>query len=147
MLSFLTDSNWALFLSALISSTLFPGGSEALLIFRLEESPTQLAVLVSIATLGNVLGSMITYGMGRLGYVLGSRWFQMPQQRIAQAEQYFSKYGKLTLLFAWLPIIGDPICLVAGVLRYHFIGFVLLVSLGKLVRYSLLAWFTVSALA
>jgi len=147
MLSFLSDSNWALFLSALISSTLFPGGSEALLVYQLQASPSQIVILVSIATLGNVTGSIITYAMGRLGYVLGSRWFQLPQQRIAQAEQYFSKYGKLTLLFAWLPIIGDPICLVAGVLRYHFIGFVLLVSLGKLVRYSLLAWFTISALA
>jgi membrane protein YqaA with SNARE-associated domain len=132
--------DWPLFFSALISSTLFPGGSEALLLYRLNEGADAYA-LVFIATLGNVLGSLITYGMGRLGNeAVHKKWLRMSETQIQRAERWFDKYGKPSLLFAWLPVVGDPLCLVAGLLRCGLISFLILVSIGKLARYTLLAW-------
>jgi len=132
--------DWTLFFSSLISSTLFPGGSEALLLYRLNEGANPYAI-VAIATIGNVLGSIITYGMGRLGNeAVHKRWLRMDEARVAQAEHWFTKYGQPSLLFAWLPIVGDPLCLVAGLLRSPIWTFLILVTLGKFGRYAFLAW-------
>lgn len=136
----ISQLDWALFFSALISSTLFPGGSEALLLLRLQEENTLVYQLIALATVGNVLGSIITYGMGRFGIQLSHRWFQISNDKLNRAEIHFNRFGKPALLFAWLPIIGDPLCLVAGALRYSFIWFILLVSIGKLTRYILVSW-------
>jgi membrane protein YqaA with SNARE-associated domain len=132
--------DWPLFFSSLISSTLFPGGSEALLLYRLNEGADAYA-LVFIATLGNVLGSLITYGMGRLGNeAVHKKWLRMSEVQVERAERWFGKYGRPSLLFAWLPVVGDPLCLVAGLLRCNLISFLILVTIGKLARYTLLAW-------
>ncbi len=132
--------DWALFFSALISSTLLPGGSEALLLYRLNEGVNPLAVVL-VATTGNVLGSFITYGMGRLGNeAIHRKWLRISEQQTERAERWFEKYGRSSLLFAWLPVVGDPLCLVAGLLRCSVISFLLLVTLGKLGRYAFLAW-------
>ncbi|MDQ6954230.1 MAG: YqaA family protein [Mariprofundaceae bacterium] len=131
--------DWLLFFSALISSTLFPGGSEALLLYRLNEGG-HIATLLTIATVGNVLGSIITYAMGRLGSeAIHKKWLRMDEHKVAQAEAWFGRYGQASLLLAWLPIVGDPLCLVAGLLRSPFVWFIVLVSIGKLARYTLLA--------
>jgi len=131
--------DWTLFFSALISSTLFPGGSEALLLYRLNEGG-EVVALVLIATIGNVLGSLITYAMGRLGNeVLHRKWLRISEAQAEKAEQWFEKYGKASLLLAWLPIVGDPLCLVAGLLRCGIVPFLILVSIGKLARYSVFA--------
>jgi len=136
---YIADMDWPLFFSALISSTLFPGGSEALLIYRLHEGGDAYA-LVAIATLGNVLGSIITYAMGWLGNeAVHKKWLRMDANKVNRAEGWFSQYGQFSLLFAWLPVVGDPLCLVAGLLRSPFVWFVVLVSIGKLARYTLLA--------
>jgi len=136
---FMIDLDWPLFFSALISSTLFPGGSEALLLYRLHEGGDAY-VLVAIATIGNVLGSLITYAMGRLGNeAIHKKWLRIDAQKVERAEHWFGKYGQVSLLFAWLPIVGDPLCLVAGLLRSSILWFVVLVSVGKLARYALLA--------
>jgi len=136
---FMINLDWPLFFSALISSTLFPGGSEALLIYRLHEGGNTYA-LVMIATVGNVLGSLITYAMGRLGSkMIHKKWLRMDEQKVERAESWFMRYGQVSLLFAWLPIIGDPLCLVAGLLRSSILWFIVLVSVGKLTRYALLA--------
>jgi membrane protein YqaA with SNARE-associated domain len=132
--------DWSLFFSALISSTLFPGGSEALLLYRLNEGGDVWA-LVFIATVGNVLGSLITYGMGRLGNeAVHKKWLRMDAAKVARAEAWFGKYGVPSLLLAWLPVVGDPLCLVAGLLRCGLPMFLLLVTIGKLGRYAFLAW-------
>lgn len=131
--------DWPLFFSALISSTLFPGGSEALLLLRLNEDGGVVS-LVLIATVGNVLGSLITYGMGRLGNeALHKKWLRISTAQTEKAERWFAKYGQASLLFAWLPVVGDPLCLVAGLLRCNLLMFLLLVTIGKLARYSILA--------
>ncbi len=132
--------DWSLFFSALISSTLMPGGSEALLLYRLSEGGNA-AVLVLVASAGNVLGSLITYSMGRLGNQAAHRkWLRMDEAKVAHAEHWFSRYGQPSLLFAWLPIVGDPLCLVAGLLKSPLLWFIVLVSLGKAARYALLVW-------
>ena len=131
--------DWALFFSALISATLFPGGSEALLLYRLHEGGQALS-LVLIATTGNVLGSLITYGMGRLGNeAVHKKWLRMSEVQVDRGERWFGKYGRPSLLFAWLPVVGDPLCLVAGLLRCSLISFLILVTIGKLLRYTVLA--------
>ena len=132
--------DWPLFFSALISATLFPGGSEALLLYRLNEGGSAV-LLVLTATLGNVLGSLITYGMGRLGNeAVHKRWLRMSEAQLQRAERWFGGYGRPALLLAWLPVVGDPLCLVAGLLRCGLPSFLLLVTLGKLARYAVLAW-------
>ncbi len=132
--------DWSLFFSALISSTLLPGGSEALLMYRLYAGGDPLW-LVLVATTGNVLGSLITYGMGRLGNeALHRRWLRMDAADVARAEHWFARFGQPALLFAWLPVVGDPLCLVAGLLRCRAALFLLLVGIGKLARYAFLAW-------
>jgi len=132
--------DWSLFISALISSTLFPGGSEALLLYKLNEGGDAVT-LVLIATIGNVVGSLITYGMGRLGNeAVHKRWLRMDQAKVVLAENWFARYGMPSLLLAWLPVIGDPLCLVAGLLRSHIGLFLLLVTTGKSLRYTVIAW-------
>jgi len=131
--------DWTLFFSALISSTLFPGGSEALLLYRLNDGGDVIA-LVLIATAGNVIGSLITYAMGRLGNeAMHRKWLRISEQQTSRAEKWFEQHGRLALLLAWLPIVGDPICLAAGLLRCSIFSFLLLVSIGKLTRYAVLA--------
>jgi len=132
--------DWSLFSSALISSTLFPGGSEAVLLYKLNEGGDVL-MLVIIATVGNVLGSLITYGMGRLGNEAAhKKWLRMDEAKIVRAEAWFGRYGMPSLLLAWLPVVGDPLCLVAGLLRSHVLLFLLLVTMGKAARYAFIAW-------
>jgi len=132
--------DWSLFFSALISATLFPGGSEALLLYRLNEGGDPL-LLVMIATVGNVLGSLITYGMGRLGNeAVHKKWLRMDEITVARAEAWFEKYGMPSLLLAWLPVVGDPLCLVAGLLRCGAFSFLVLVTIGKAARYTVIAW-------
>lgn len=131
--------DWALFVSALLSSTLLPGGSEAMLLLRLNDGAHPYAVVL-IATVGNVLGSLITFGMGRLGNEAARRrWLRMDEKDVSRAEGWFSRIGRPALLFAWLPVVGDPLCLVAGLLRCSVTGFLALVTIGKVARYSLLA--------
>jgi membrane protein YqaA with SNARE-associated domain len=132
--------DWPLFFSALISSTLFPGGSEGLLLYRLNEGANVYSLVV-IATVGNVLGSLITYGMGRFGNeAVHKKWLRMSETQIKRGERWFDKHGKISLLFAWLPVVGDPLCLVAGLLRCGLFSFLILVTIGKLARYAVLAW-------
>ena len=131
--------DWALFGSALLSSTLFPGGSEALLLYRLHQGADSLTTVLT-ATAGNVLGSLVTYGMGRFGRQAVQRRSEKTDRHIARAERWFNRFGRPSLLLAWLPVVGDPLCLVAGVLRVGVPVFLLLVTLGKLARYAALAW-------
>jgi membrane protein YqaA with SNARE-associated domain len=135
--------DWPLFISAFLSATLLPGSSEALLALRLSEGDPWLAA-VSTATAGNLLGSLATYGMGRAGNAaLHARWLRIGRDDLRRAEAWFSRWGLPSLLLAWLPVIGDPLCLLAGLLRVNLLWFAALVGLGKLGRYVFIAWLTV----
>ncbi|MBP9616062.1 MAG: DedA family protein, partial [Aliarcobacter sp.] len=123
-----------LFASALISATLFPLGSEALLIYDIKEG-YNLYLLIAVATIGNTLGSVINYFLGLKGeeYLISKNFLK--EKYIIKSKYYFDKYGSISLLFSWLPIIGDPITFVAGILKYDFKKFLVLVFIAKLSRY------------
>ncbi len=128
---------WGLFLSSFISSTLMPGGSEVLLAYLLtqpEFSPTE---LLMAAAIGNSLGGILTYAMG---WWISSRWpLKTPEsKRQQQAMALVRRYGAVSLLLSWLPLIGDPLCLMAGWLRCHLFYSLMLICLGKTLRYSLI---------
>jgi len=135
-----------LFLSAFIAATVLPFYSEAWLYLLLQDATTVGAMLaaVLVATVGNVLGACVNWWLGRsLLHFQERRWFYFSAAQIARAQTAFQRYGQWTLLLSWLPVVGDPLTLIAGVLRVRFGVFVLLVTAGKLARYAVIAWLAV----
>ena len=140
--SILVDwGHWGLFLSAFLSATLLPGSSEVLLAGLLLSGTHSKWNLFFWATLGNVFGSLLNreFGAGILRR-RGANWLGITQQRWSQAESWFQKYGQWSLLLAWLPVIGDPLTIVAGALGISRTRFLILVTLGKAVRYWILIY-------
>ena len=128
-----------LFFSALISATLFPLGSEALLIYDIKEG-YNLYLLLIFATVGNVLGSVINYYLGLKGEEFLVERNYLKKEKIVKYKTFFDKYGGYSLLLSWMPIIGDPITFIAGILKYNIKKFLLLVSIAKFSRYLVLAY-------
>ena len=129
----------SLFASAFLSATLLPGSSEALLLYLMQDTGLSLLLLWLSATTGNVLGSVANWGLGRFGYHLRHRrWFPVSEAQLEKARGYFLRWGSVSLLLAWLPVVGDPLTLLAGLLRVPFVLFLVLVTLGKGLRYALL---------
>ena len=129
-----------LFMTALISATLFPLGSEALLIYDITQG-YNIYLLLLFATLGNSLGSVINYYMALKGeeYLLEKK--VLSEKHIIKGKFYFDKYGSWIILLSWLPIVGDTITFVAGLLKYDFKKFLILVTISKLSRYLVLIYF------
>lgn len=135
----------ALFASALIAATILPLQSEAVLVGLLVTGDYSVTILLVAATTGNVLGAVINWGLGR--FVLRFRersWFPVSEAQLARAEVWYHRYGRWSLLGSWLPIIGDPLTVVAGVLREPIGPFLLLVTLAKFGRYLVLAMVTLA---
>jgi membrane protein YqaA with SNARE-associated domain len=129
-----------LFLSAFLSATLLPGSSEAALIALLAAEQGNPAGLVSVATVGNVLGSLVNWVLGRFFAHYRDRcWFPVDQKTYERAIGWYQRYGVWSLLFAWLPVVGDPLTLIAGVMRADVRVFLLLVAAGKFARYLVIA--------
>lgn len=129
----------ALFLLSLLASTLVPLGSEWLLAVLLLNGFDPAGVVL-VATAGNTCGALTTYAIGLWGGpFLVQRVLRISPASQRQAEVTFGRYGSWALLFSWLPIIGDPLCLVGGILRTRFWRFFLLVAMGKLARYLAVA--------
>lgn len=126
-----------LFITSLISATLFPLGSEALLIYDIKEG-YNLYLLLLFATIGNSLGSVINYFLGLKGEEYLLKKSLIKESYIIKCKKYFDKYGLYTILFSWLPIIGDPITFVAGILKYDFKKFLIFVIIAKFSRYLFL---------
>jgi len=126
----------ALFTSALIAATLLPLGSEVILLGLLSQGHNPVA-LWAVATLGNSLGSCINYALGYWASDYINKKYHNAKSW-EHAKSVYNRYGSWSLLFAWLPIIGDPITLVAGLARTRFSLFLLLVVIGKGTRYWLL---------
>ena len=122
-------SLWALFGSSFLAATLLPGGSEVVLFAVLKLHPDQLWPALGIATLGNTLGGMSSYLIGRV----------IPQKKDLPGLQAVQKYGSPALLLAWVPIIGDPLCVAAGWLRLNPWLSALFMGSGKLARYLVIA--------
>ena len=130
---------WGLGLSAFLAATILPLSSELVLSALLLAGENPLTIII-IATFGNVLGSIVNYLIGRWGAdSILHRWFKLSQQQTDKAEQQFNRYGKWSLLFAWVPIIGDPLTFLAGMLKVNFALFIVLVTIGKFGRYWLIS--------
>lgn len=132
---------WLLFASAFISSTLLPGGSEALLLFYANEGSQSVWSLWLVATLGNTLGGMSTWLIGRIII------WRFPARRLEddkhqKALSRVGRWGSPVLLLSWLPFIGDPLCLVAGWLKINVFKALFFIFLGKGLRYGFLVMWT-----
>lgn len=128
-----------LFLSAFTSATLLPGSSEAALLALLAAGQGDPALLWAGATAGNVLGSLANWGLGRVFAHRRDRpWFPLGPEAHDRATGWFRRYGLWALLLAWVPVLGDPLTLVAGLLRVRLLPFLLLVSIGKAGRYAMI---------
>ena len=126
----------SLFLSSFIAATLLPAQSEAVLAFQLISNKNKLIYLIFVATLGNVLGSLVNWYLGRfcLKYK-EKKWFPIKVNQLEKGQKYYRKYGRFSLLFSWLPFIGDPITLVAGVFKEPLWSFLILITIAKGLRY------------
>jgi len=128
-----------LFLSALVAATLVPAQSELLLVALNASGSYDTAALLLVATAGNVLGSLLNWAAGRyLMHFRDRRWFPVGPRQVERATAWFNRFGVWSLLFAWVPLVGDPLTLVAGILRVDLRLFLLLVTLGKAGRYAAL---------
>lgn len=136
----MTMSYFLLFFSALIAATLFPMQSEAVLFTLLYQSYTAW-LLILVATMGNVLGSCINWFLGiKIEQYKHHKYFPFKEQQIVKAQKFYAKYGFYSLFLSWLPIIGDPLTLIAGVLKERFWRFIIIVTVAKLSRYLFIYW-------
>ncbi len=148
MEAFLTEQGLpALFILSFLAATLLPLGSEWLLLVLISHGEIP-ALAVGVATCGNTLGAITTYLIGLYGGpLLAERVLRIDAAARQRAEARYSRFGSWSLLLSWLPVIGDPLCLVGGLLRVPAGRFVLLVGSGKLLRYAALALLAAPALA
>ena len=117
-------------------ATIVPFGSEIYLMSLLLTDKYNTFFLLMIASFGNILGSIFNWVCGfYASYFMKKKWFPIKKDQIKKASIIFSKYGKWSLLLSWVPFIGDPITFIAGSLKYSFIPFLILVSIGKIGRY------------
>ena len=131
---------FGLFSSALLAATLFLAQSELVLAGLLLAGSQPTWALIAVATVGNVLGSAINWGLGRyLEHFQDRRWFSVKPRALDKAAGWYHRHGRWSLLLSWAPFIGDPLTLAAGVLREPFAPFLGIVTLAKLGRYLVLA--------
>ena len=125
----------ALFASAFLAATILPFYSEIVL-FKLLRDGGDPALLVAVATLGNTLGAVVNWALGRyLLHFRDRRWFYFNERQIERAQNWFRRYGFWSLLLAWMPVGGDALTLIAGIMRVRLWLFLLLVGCGKGLRY------------
>ncbi|MBB3234908.1 YqaA family protein [Phyllobacterium endophyticum] len=125
-----------LFMVAFIAATILPMQSEAALAGLLLSGSYSPVMLIAIASVGNVLGSIVNWLLGRgIDRFRDRRWFPASQAQLDRAASWYHRYGKWTLLLSWAPIIGDPLTLIAGALREPLLSFVILVAIAKIARY------------
>jgi membrane protein YqaA with SNARE-associated domain len=130
-------AHFSLFSAAFLSATVLPGSSEIVLVMLTLQRPDDWPTLFLAATIGNTLGSLTNWILGRwFSGLSGRRWFPASQQQLDKASSWFGKYGTWSLLLAWLPIIGDALTIVAGILRVDLWIFIALVGSGKALRYA-----------
>ncbi|WP_077524927.1 YqaA family protein [Metapseudomonas resinovorans] len=132
-----------LFLAAFGAATLLPLQSEAVLVGLLLSEQYSVLALLLVATSGNVLGSLVNWWLGRsVEHCRHRRWFPVTEAKLDKAQQAYHRYGRWSLLASWVPIIGDPLTVVAGLMREPLWSFLLIVTLAKAGRYLVLAALT-----
>ena len=138
---------FGIFASAFVSATLLPAQSEAVLGALLVEGSHSPVVLIAVATLGNTLGAATNWLLGLgVNRFKERRWFPVKPERLAQAERWYRRWGRWSLLLSWAPVIGDALCLAAGVLREPFHSFFAIVLAAKFLRYLAVATLVFSVL-
>lgn len=130
---------WGLFFSAFISSTIAPGGSEAVLAYMVSEGSYDARFVVFVATVGNTLGAITTWGLGALAANKFPVATLLPEKK-QNALNIMKKRGVWVLFFSWLPVIGDALCFAGGWLKLPLLPACLVILSGKFGRYALLAW-------
>ena len=126
----------SLFIISFLAATILPFSSELTLAGLMATSSYDNLLLLLVASLGNVLGSVVNWILGFYSRKLSKKkWFPFKDEQIEKSSKWFNKFGRWSLLFAWVPIIGDPLTLAAGLLRIRFIEFLVLVTIGKVSRY------------
>ena len=126
----------SLFTISFLAATILPFSSELTLAGLIATSNYDNLLLLIVASFGNTLGSVLNWALGFYSRNLTTKkWFPFKDKQIEKSSQWFSKFGKWSLLFAWVPVIGDPLTLVAGLLRVRFLEFLILVMIGKISRY------------
>jgi len=130
-----------LFIAALTAATILPMQSEAVLVGLLLSEQYSTWVLLFVASLGNVLGSIINAWLGRyIEHFKHKPWFPVSEDKLERAQVFYHRYGRWSLLLSWVPIIGDPLTVIAGVMREPWWSFVLLVTVAKTGRYLVLVF-------
>lgn len=126
----------SLFAISFLAATILPFSSELTLAGLIATSDYDNLLLLIAASFGNVLGSVVNWALGSYSRNLTTKkWFPFKETQIERSSKWFRKFGKWSLLFAWVPVLGDPLTLVAGILRVKFIDFIILVAIGKVSRY------------
>ncbi len=144
-MEFLTSHGlWGLFASSFLAATILPMSSEVVLGYLLLHN-FNVSGVVAVATMGNVLGALVNYTLGRAGSrVLIEKIFRVSPEDINRARHKFKTHGTISLLLAWVPVIGDPLTVVAGMLKIKLWIFLALVTFGKFARYAALSWAVLS---
>ena len=126
----------SLFAVSFLAATILPFSSELTLAGLIATAVYDNLLLLILASFGNVLGSVVNWALGSYSRNLTTKkWFPFKETQIERSSKWFRKFGKWSLLFAWVPVVGDPLTLVAGILRVKFIDFIILVAIGKVSRY------------
>ena len=128
-----------LLIISFLAATILPLSSELVLSTMLLTGSFDKYLLLVVASFGNIFGSSVNWYLGKKILIFkDKKWFPVNEKQIAKSEMYFKKYGIWSLLLAWVPIIGDPLTVIAGILRVNFFTFLLLVSVSKTSRYIFL---------
>ena len=135
-----TSGYFGLFIAAFLAATILPAQSELGLAALYASGDFRLVGLVLVASIGNTLGAVVNWFIGRgIESFKDRKWFPATDKQLTRASTWYGKYGRWSLLISWMPIIGDPITLVAGIFREPLWRFLLIVGFAKTARYAVLA--------
>ena len=136
-----------LFAVAFLAATILPAQSEIGLAGLLLSGDYSVALLIAVASLGNTLGAVVNWALGRwIEHFRDRKWFPAKPEQLDKAVGWYHRYGRWSLLLSWVPVIGDPLTLAAGVLREPFWSFLVLVAVAKTVRYLIVSGITLNLL-
>jgi membrane protein YqaA with SNARE-associated domain len=124
-----------------LAATILPFSSEIFLSVMILSKKYELGLLLFFASFGNICGSIVNWYLGKKILIFQSKkWFPVNSNQLNKSQKIFNKYGSWSILFAWVPIIGDPITVLSGVLNMNFLKFVILVTISKVSRYIFLIY-------
>ena len=133
-----------LFLASFLASTILPLGSEAFVILLITKN-FNIYYVILVASVGNFLGACTSYYIGFAGRMhVIEKYFGVSESQLERAEKWFTKYGSWSLLFTWLPVVGDALPIMAGIMELKIVMFSILVFIGKFLRYAALAYIVVA---